>query len=109
MGKIKDWAKCSIKNRFTLSGLLTFPPAFASIVYFSSNGEKIGTLIGGLSLAYATVAMMITSLGMDTYDSYVSARKIISRRGHLPDFVRPCSYCDRKGIELAIEEAERNK
>ena len=106
MGKIKDWARCAVKNKFTLGGLLLSLPSTASTIYFGLTNNSEGFWMSMAGIYSSITSLVLTGVGMDTYQTYIQTRRIISEKGHLPNYIRPCTYCDRKGIELAVEDSK---
>lgn len=104
---MNDYIKCCIANKFTLAGYLGgFISAVASSAHYiitKDYNTSFWIAYGGMLPSF--IALGLTSSGLETCQEYKRTKKVIQKRGKLPnDFYRSGEYCSRKGVELALKE-----
>ena len=111
MTDIRDYIKCSIANKFTLTGYLApFVALGSEVARQITQPDNVELLIAeGLLVLYSFGALRATDLGKDTVRSYRVSREDIRLHGRvtssLADRYNRAEYCFKRGFELAIREA----
>ncbi len=104
--RIKDYAKCVVRNRFTLAGYSMW--LLGGYLIYSEQPKEIGESI----IMLGSGLLGATGLGTGTYIAYRRAKKHIKKYENLDTrFKKTFSrfYCDQTGLKMAIEEAGLEK
>ena len=112
MGKVKDFAKCAVANRFSLAGYVLLISSFASPFVAKQFGIEYRDFVeeyvqySFTSFIAGILLLAFTSGGQETCKAYQKAKKHIKGYGVLDSrYVDKYeSYCYKSGIKLAAKE-----
>ena len=110
MRKYKDWARCAYYNRWTFSGFLVFPAGIAFGISGLIKKDSSEMILGATLVTYSISANYITTGGIETFESYNKAKRILEKKGYIPSYVnyKNKEYCNRRGVELAVHDFKKN-
>ncbi len=104
--KIKDYAKCAIRNKLTICGYAGMGLAYLMKYIEHATGTQIPA--DDLLLYSSFPIFGVTKCGIGTYKAYTRTKKHIAEHGTIDsrfkDKFSPV-YCNQIGIKMAAEEA----
>lgn len=99
--KLKDYVKCSVRNRFVLGGYLG-----AGLTFFS-NETIDSDILDLILLPSSAFVLLMTGFGAETYRAYKKMKKHLERYKHIDTRFKnkfSLDYCTQTGVKLAMKE-----
>jgi|WetSurMetagenome_2_1015567.scaffolds.fasta_scaffold432728_3 hypothetical protein len=113
MGEIRDYARCFIRNRASLVGAVGLAAGIVGGITCISNEDlRLIAPIMGCFNFFSAGALFETHFGLDTYRVYRKAKSQLRDFGSVSKPLKDDSfmfYCNRVGLELALEEYKNGK
>jgi len=108
LGNVKDYLKCSWKNKFTLAGYLMIGVGtldkHTNLLDTYTKTDSI--LHSEWMIPFGTLFLLVTTAGLRTLRAYQRTKNHIKRYGEIDACYDKYSsmYCTRVGMKLAIKE-----